>query len=115
MRVIVDGADLWSEADPAAALAENDISTKSLVIHDNVAIAIIDTAITDLSQFADYEPGTDQICIRTFITIRDSSCSLGTGDATIFDRDDCWDSIQLGPKSCSHWYKAAVGLKSQHT
>jgi hypothetical protein len=104
MRVIVDGADLWTEDDPASALADSEIFTKSLTIRDGVAVAIIDTAATDLSQFAEYAPNTDQICVRTFLTIREA------GGSSIFDRDDCWDTIQIGPKSCSDWYKLVLAL-----
>lgn len=104
MRVIVEGADLWTEDDPASALKESEIITKSLIICEGAAVAIIDTAATDLSQFAEYTPGTNQICVRTFLTIRD------TFGASIFDRDDCWDTIKIGPKSCSDWYKLVSSL-----
>lgn len=102
MRVIVDPSSaqtggLWAENDAATALADNEITTKSLTIRDGIAVAIIDTATTDLSQFSEYEPGTDEICIRTFITIMD-----------LFGRDDCWDTVRIGPKSCNEWYKIVL-------
>jgi hypothetical protein len=103
MRVIVDGNALWTEDDPVAALADSEITTKSMTIRDDVAVAIIDTAKTDLSQFSEYEIGTYQLCVRTFLTIMDAG-------RPVFGRDDCWDTIYLGPKSCNDWYKMVLTL-----
>jgi hypothetical protein len=103
MRVIVDGDGLWSEDDAAGALAASEIAVKNFSEVDGVAVAVIDTVATNLADFAEWTPGTTDLCVRTFLNV--------AAQSSIFGRDDIWDTIRLGPKTINEWYHS-LKLKS---
>ncbi len=98
MRVIVDGDGLWTEDDAAAALSESEIAVKKFQDVDGVAVALIDTTATDLTDFEEWTPGTDQLCVRTFLNVVSGS--------SIFGRDDLWDTLRVGPKTLNEWCRS---------
>jgi hypothetical protein len=109
-RVIVDGADeLWAEDDGSAAehLEANEIFVRHIEEVDGVHVARIDAAATDLSGFTEWAPGcasefstgTGILTLRTFLNV------LGPDGASLFDADDCWQTIRIGGRPLAYWYE----------
>lgn len=102
-RVIVDGADgLWVEDDGTAEehLEVNEIAVRSIKEVGGVTVARINAAATDLSGFVEWAPGVnDQLTLRTFLNV------LGPDAKSLFDGDDCWQTISIGGKSLTYWYE----------
>lgn len=105
-RVIVDGSDgLWTEDEGSAAehLEANEIVIRSIKEVNGVSVARINATETDLSGFVEWAPDLgSQLTLRTFLNV------LGSDGKSLFDSDDCWQTISIGGQSLTYWYELIV-------
>lgn len=110
LRVLVEGAtQLWTEEGATAQnlvseyLEPNEISVHNTATTPHGLIARINVAETALSDFVEYTPTfTDGLSLRTFLNV----CS--PDKKTLFDTDNCWNSLILSGRPLQSWFEELV-------
>lgn len=112
LRVLVEGpGSLWTEEGATAQnLVAEYLEPNEIVIHGvpkampHGLVARINVSETALSDFVEYTPTfTGGLSIRTFLNVCDMD------KRTLFDRDNCWNSLILSDRPLQSWFEDLVG------
>lgn len=114
LRVLVEGpGSLWTEDGATAAnLVAEYLEPNEITIHGapkatpHGLVARINVSETALSDFVEYTPTfSGVLSLRTFLNV------CGTDKRTLFDSDNCWNSLILSGRSLQSWFEDLLSLK----